>query len=452
MTEFLSPVLELSVILPGLLLAYLPMKQYLKLPPRKLAAIAVPFAILLCLSGGALCFFGSVRALYMLFPVAAAAGIFYHFTLDVTRWKSVCVFLGVCGIFSCLGSAANAVDIAFRHGESVLWFTPYGSLSWLGMCTAFLLAAWYPASHAARSLLEDEAFAQTWYVFWILPILFILLNLFMLPVHPKLLFDGRLLQIYIVVSLSLLALLSLFYALFYFMATSLNRNSHLRQENEFLSMQQARYDSLKTAIEKTREARHDMRHHCDALLRLASQEKWDSLTEYLLSVRERISDTEMYLCDNQAADSVAGHYALLFGNAGVPFACELDLPLHLPVPEIDLCLVLANLLENALEASLKTTPAKRNVHAQAYLHSGNVILLTVENAFDGEIKEKNGVLQSSKRRGAGVGTQSVRHIAERNGGYCRFLYEDGRFVANVMLRAETEKIAECGSGMPRERQ
>ncbi len=61
-----------------------------------------------------------------------------------------------------------------------------------------------------RTLLEDEAFAQTWYVFWILPILFILLNRFMLPVHPKLLFDGRLLQIYIVVSLSLLALLSLF--------------------------------------------------------------------------------------------------------------------------------------------------------------------------------------------------------------------------------------------------
>lgn len=57
MTEFLSPVLEMSVILPGLLLAYLPMKQYLKLPPRKLAALAVPFAILLCLSGGALCFF-----------------------------------------------------------------------------------------------------------------------------------------------------------------------------------------------------------------------------------------------------------------------------------------------------------------------------------------------------------------------------------------------------------
>lgn len=438
MTEFLFPVLELSVILPGLLLAYLPMKHYLKLPRRKLAALAVPFALLLCLSGGALCFFGSVPALYMLFPVALAAGIFYHSTLDVTPWKSACVFLAICGCFSCLGSVANAIDISAGRSGNALWLSPSASLAWLFMCCAFLAAVWYPATHAARTLLEDDSFAQTWYVFWILPVLFIVLNLFMRPLHPELLAEGRLLPMYIVVSLSMLALLLLFYGLFYLMASSLNHNSQLRQENERLSMQQARYDSLKAAIEETREARHDMRHHFDALLRLASQKNWNSLTEYLANVRERIPDTEMYLCDNQSADSVAGHYALLFRNAGVPFTCELDLPTHLPVPEIDLFLVLANLFENALEASLKTAPEKRNVHVQAYLHSGNVILLTVENTFEGDIKEKNGVLQSSKRRGAGLGTQSVRHIAERNGGYCRFLYEDGRFVANVMLRAETE--------------
>lgn len=442
MTEFLSPVLELSVILPGLALAYLPMKQYLKLPPRKLAALTVLFSILLCFAGGALCVLFSIRALYMLFPATAAAGIFYRLTLNVSRWKSACVFLGVCGIFSCLGSAANAVDTAFWHSESVLWLSPYGSLAWFGMCTAFLLAAWYPASHAARTLLEDEAFAQTWYVFWILPVLFIVLNLFILPVHPELLFDGRLLQIYVVVSLSLVALLSLFYTLFYFTATSLNRSSHLRQENEFLSMQQARYDSLKTAIEETREARHDMRHHFDALLRLASREEWSRLTEYLLNVRKRIPDTELYLCDNQAADSVAGHYALLFRKADIPFACELDLPACLPVPEIDLCLVLSNLLENALEASLKTAPERRQVHAQACLHSGSMILLTVENTFGGDIREKDGILQSSKRRGDGIGTQSVRHIAEKNGGYCRFLYGDGRFAANIMLRGKAEQFRE----------
>lgn len=439
MTEFLSPVLELSVILPGLLLAYLPVKKYLKLSPQKLAALAVPFALLLCFAGGALCYFFSIRTLYMLLPVAAAAGGFYYSTLNITRWKSVSVFLAICGCFSCLGSVANAISISLAHSESALWLSPYAALAWLGMCCVFLAAAWYPASHAARTLLEDDSFAQTWYVFWILPILFIALNLFIRPLNPELLAWGRLFPIYIVISFSLLALLLLFYALFYLMASSLNHNNRLRQENEFLSMQQARYDSLKTAIEETREARHDMRHHFDVLLRLASQKEWDNLTEYLAGVRERIPDTELYLCDNPAADSVAGHYAMLLSKAGVPFSCELDLPVHLPVPEIDLCLVLSNLLENALEASLKTVPEKRNVHAQAYLHSGNVILLTVENAFDGDIKEKNGVLQSSKRRGAGVGTQSVRHIAEKNGGYCRFLYSSGHFAANVMLRAKTEQ-------------
>lgn len=444
MKEFLSPMLELSVIIPGLLLAYLPMKQYLKLPPRKLAALAVPFTFLLCLAGGALCFFCSLRVLYVLFPILMAAGTFYHFSLKITRWKSVCVFLAICGSFSCLGSVANAIDIFLRRDKSALWLSPSASLAWLGMCCLFLLAAWYPATHAARTLLEDDAFARTWYVFWILPVLFTVLNLFMLPLHPELLAEGRLLPMYIVVSLSLLALLLLFYALFYLMASSLNHNNHLRQENEFLSMQQARYDNLKTAIEETREARHDMRHHFDALSRLAAQKEWDRLTKYLSNVCGSIPDMDLHLCDNQAVDGVAGHYALLCQRAAVPFACALDLPASLPIPEIDLCLVLSNLLENALDASLKTAPEKRSIHAKACLYSEHVILLTVENVFDGEIKDKDGTLQSSKRRGAGVGTQSVRHIAEKNEGYCRFLYGNGRFVANVMLRAKTEAPESSG--------
>ena len=72
---------------------------------------------------------------------------------------------------------------------------------------------------------------------------------------------------------------------------------------------------------------------------------------------------------------------------------------------------------------------------QAHLHSGHMVLLSVENAFDGEIREKDGVFLSSKRRGEGVGLQSVRHIAEKNGGYSRFHYGGGVFCANVILRS-----------------
>jgi len=434
MKELLCPTLELMVILPGILLACLPMKQHLRIPPARLAAVLVPFTVLLSFAGGSLCFFLSVQTIWLFVPIAAIVGLVYLRMLRVTRWKSVSVFLAVCGVFSCLGSVARASDLIFAPGNTAPCLSLHGAVLYNLLCWIFTSIFRYPATHAARELLEDDAFARTWYVFWILPLLFVGLNLYMSPIHPELMYQGRMMQGYIVIGLALLFLLLLFYIMFYLMAESLNRNDRLRQENQFLSMQQARYDNLRTAIAETREARHDMRHHFNALQNLAGQKKWKELEKYLSDVQASIPDAELDLCDNAAVDSVASHYGLLCRKQGIPFSFELDLPRELPVPEIDLCLVLSNLLENALEASLHTDPARRQIKAQAYLHSEKMLLLTVENVFDGEIKEKEGVFQSSKRKGEGIGIQSVRRIADKNDGYSRFSHEGGIFRANVMLR------------------
>ena len=102
-----------------------------------------------------------------------------------------------------------------------------------------------------------------------------------------------------------------------------------------------------------------------------------------------------------------------------------------------MCLVLSNLLENAQEASLRTAPQSRQIEVAAYLHSSRIVLIQVTNAFGGEIREKQGVFQSSKRRGSGVGIQSVRRIAEKSGGASSFTHQDGIFTAKVMLRGES---------------
>ena len=54
MKDVLRPVLELTVVFPGLLLAYFPVGSYLKLSPAKLAAGAVPLLLGLCLGSGLL--------------------------------------------------------------------------------------------------------------------------------------------------------------------------------------------------------------------------------------------------------------------------------------------------------------------------------------------------------------------------------------------------------------
>ena len=55
MADILRPVLELSVIIPGILLAYLPVKSYLKQTPFKLTAWLLPLLLGICIFGGAVC-------------------------------------------------------------------------------------------------------------------------------------------------------------------------------------------------------------------------------------------------------------------------------------------------------------------------------------------------------------------------------------------------------------
>lgn len=435
MKDFFPAALEFFIFVPGLLIAYLPVKQHLKIHPRILLPLTAGLALFLCLAGGGLCYFLSVRAVWIFFPTALAAGLFYVCTLTISPWKSASVFLAVCGVFSCLGNAANAIDILLSPAPARFSLSLGAALFYNLICWAAVFLVWYPTAHATKSLLEEDIFAQTWYVFWILPILFIGFNLFFYS-FPIFLTQKILIQMYLAISLSLYLLLLLFYMLFYLIAANLIRNAKLHQENQFLSLQQARYDSLCAAIAETRESRHDMRHHFHVLQGLAANHEWDNLTDYLAKASEQIPNAGLNLCENTATDAIACHYRMLYQKHKIPCSFALDLPRQLPVPETDLCLTLSNLLENALEASLRTAPEKRRIRVQAYLHFDRMVLLTVENAFDGVISEKNNVFISSKRKGGGIGIQSVRHIAERNGGYSRFLYGNGIFCANVMLRRE----------------
>lgn len=434
MIDILRPILELTVILPGALIAYLPMKHHLRISRGHIALICILALPALCIAGGSLCYFFKIKTLWVNVPILLITGIAYCHTLNLTRWKSVSVILAICGVFSCINSILTAIDAIICPNNTDEWFCISTGLIYNLLCWVIIFMVWHPSTHAARNLLEEDGIAKTWYVFWILPTAIIALTIFIAPINTEILYQGRLVQVYIVNSAVLLVLLLLFYSLFYLMARSLNKNDRLRQENQFLSMQQTQYKMLCTSIEETRQARHDMRHHFSALATLASRKEWTQLEEYIAQVQESIPSTKLNLCNNPAVDGVASHFAALIKGHDIPFSIKFDLPYNLQISEMDACLVLSNLLENALEASLHTNKAKRYIKVQAYTHSDNVILISVENAFDGIIKKKNDIFQSSKHSGNGVGIQSVRRIAEKNGGYSSFTWAEGLFCANIMLR------------------
>ena len=425
-------------MLPGLLLAYFPVKSYLKQTPGKLAAWLLPLMTGLCIAAGLLCYHVRISTALASAFLTLIAIVLYIRTLRISLWKSGTIALSVCAVFACLNSLSRAVSAAMVLRMQLPldepWFCFGACVFYHALCWLSAAAAYYPSTHAVRAMVEDDNFAQTWYVFWILPLVFILLNLFMIPRYSSTLYTGRVLQGYIVLSIALLILLIWFNTVFLLMANSLNRNARLQQENQLLSMQQQRYESLKAAIEEARQARHDLRHQLCQLAALAEEGDLEKIKAYLSGAVSRIPSLEMHFCENRAADSVVGYYCALAKRENIPYSVQIDLPECLPVDEINLCLVLSNLLENALEASLRTAPARRRIKLTAYLHGNSLALIQVENTYDGVIREKGGVFQSSKRKGDGVGLQSVRHIAEKSGGVSTVTYQDGVFRARVMLR------------------
>ena len=437
MKDVLRPILELTVVFPGLLLAYFPVRSYLKQSSAKLAVWEVPLLFGLCLGGGLFCYHFGLSTAFPLLLITIVTIFLYLKTLRLSLWKSGTIALAVCAVFACLNSLSRAVGTAItirlQLPPDKPWFCFSACIFYNVICWLTAAAAYYPSTHSVRAMVEDDNFAQTWYVFWVLPMVFILLNLFITPRYQITLRIGRVLQVYIVMSIALLFLLFLFNTIFLLMANSLNKNARLQQENQFLSMQQ-RYESLKAAIEEARQARHDMRHQLNQISALAEAGDLDGLKAYLAKTVSRIPELDMSFCENRAADSVVGYYCALAKREGIPFCAKLDLPQALPVDEIDLCLVLSNLLENAFEASLRTAPARRRIKLTAYLHGNSLALIQVENTYDGVIREKGGVFQSSKRKGDGIGLQSVRHIAEKSGGVNTVTYQDGLFCAKVMLR------------------
>ena len=436
MRTIIFQALEFTVLIPGMLLAYLPVNSSLKQKPKKMIAWMLPLLVIISFLSGFVCNRFHLSTRMILLPFLFLTFILYQATLRISLWKSVSIYLAVCAVFSCFNSLARATSAMLSFNSEEQAFSGFSVFAVLYniFCILFVILIWHPASHVVKDMVEDENLAQTWYVFWVLPVLVIGLNLVLIPKYNTILYTQRFLRGYIVIVYALLLILALFYTMFLMMANILNKNQKLQQENLFLSVQQERYENLRSAIEEARQARHDIRHHFVQLSVLAEDGNLEKIKNYLQNAMDKIPGFDFHFCENQSVDNVIGYYYALAQEEEIPFDARVDLPQELSVDEMDLCLILSNLLENALEASLKTAKFRQRIDIKIYRHASNLILIQIENAFDGKIQQNHGIFLSSKRNQNGIGIQSVRHIVKKTGGGCDFTYDNGIFTAKIMLR------------------
>jgi len=187
-----------------------------------------------------------------------------------------------------------------------------------------------------------------------------------------------------------------------------------------VEMQREYYPIILESVEEARQARHDLRHHVNVIKGLISSGNREELDAYFNDYASGITGmTPLTYCENDIVDVILRHFAAIAAHEGVRFDADVAVPDSLPVENADICIILSNLLENALEANAYVAE-DRYIDVRLRL-IGRELVILVDNSFDGNVSSRGGVFYSRKRRNReGVGLASVRVVAEKYGGGAEF--------------------------------
>ena len=137
-------------------------------------------------------------------------------------------------------------------------------------------------------------------------------------------------------------------------------------------------------------------------------------------------------CENIDANIVLSHYAQEAERLGIAYSVVANIPASCPVEDHDLSVLFGNLLENAMDACVASKTTARSIFVRAVYEKGS-LCIAIDNTFDGKImQDPDGTFLSSKHAGKGLGTVSVRTIASKYHGTCRFDWKDQMFFASVI--------------------
>lgn len=220
--------------------------------------------------------------------------------------------------------------------------------------------------------------------------------------------------------------------------TAQSERQRLEYENHLMerqiAVQKERYATLTQIDAEIRAQRHDMRHQFIVLRRFAENGDLDKLSEYLDTLTVNIPVPLLRYCENETVNAVASYYAALAQKAGIK---DCDISLEIPeqtgrVPENTLCIIIGNLLENALEACRYVQEDSSFIHIKSRLHYGTLTIV-MDNSFQSVALSADGHFLSHKQ-GGGTGLRSITAAAEKYDGGTQFMAAGNRFSSSVYLQ------------------
>lgn len=199
-----------------------------------------------------------------------------------------------------------------------------------------------------------------------------------------------------------------------------------------LKQSAAEIETLRRVEIQTGVYQHDVRHHLSAIDSFLAAGKQEQARAYIAKVQAH-AETVMHkrYCRNELVNLLCSSFEAKCCQKSVRLTVEATLPEKLTISDTELCALLSNGLENALNAVSDLPDEKKWISLYCGIRL-NKLLLEIRNPYEGGVSMRDG-LPVSDREEHGYGCRSIRSIAEKNRGLCTFEPENGIFALRVVL-------------------
>jgi two-component system sensor histidine kinase AgrC len=194
------------------------------------------------------------------------------------------------------------------------------------------------------------------------------------------------------------------------------------------------YREVDNMYRQIRGWRHDYRNHIQTMKAYAAAKDWEAITHYLDLLDEDLQTVDTVIkTGNPMTDAILNSKISLAKAKNIEVVADAHIPVRLKSSEIDLCCIIGNLFDNAIEASEKLPEGQRVIRVYMDMR-GTQLYISFTNFTAGKKLKKEGKLfRSTKGAGHGLGLVRIDAIVERLDGYISRNSEDGAFTTEILL-------------------
>lgn len=201
------------------------------------------------------------------------------------------------------------------------------------------------------------------------------------------------------------------------------------------------YRETETMYQEMRGWRHDFRNHLQLLKSYAQKGDLNAVQAYLAELEQDLSRVDPAVkTGNTMADAILNSKISLARSKGVPVRADARIPVKLSISDLDLCVILGNLFDNAIEASVKLPESQRLIRLYMDMKGSQLYISFTNFAPGGKLKQSGGRFATTKGSGHGFGLLRIDSVVKRLGGYLRRASEEGAFTTEILLPQEQERF------------